>query len=249
VNREKGYGAIVMVNSDNDQIINEILRSIAREYKWEDYLPQPYDLVQLDSSRLDEYIGRFQVNPDRILTVTREGGRLYGEPTASPRVELFPISENEFVRTDADVRYTFVRGAGGKVSAMKLLFNGGTSDATRLSSDVLIPYEQLIAGKFAEAAEGYKKIQLEKPDNAAVAEGRLNSLAHYLLDEKKVAEAIALLKVNVELHPQSARAHESLGDACVTGGDRNLAIASYRKALELNPRNKSVADTLKKLER
>ena len=249
VNRDKGYGAVVMVNSDNAQIINEIIRGIAREYQWEDYLPQAAEVAPINPSKLDDYVGRFLVNPDRVLTVTREGGKLYGEPTASQRVELFPVSETEFIRTDADVRYIFVKGAGGKVDAIKLKVNEGTVEIPRISAEAMIPYELLMAGKIADALEGYKKIQLEKPNNAAIAEGRLVSLASSLLEQKRGAEAIALLKVNVELHPQSARAYESLGEAYMSKGDKDLAIASYRKSLDLDPRSKSAADILRKLER
>src|SRR6185436_9079615 len=107
VNRDKGYGAAVMVNSDNGEIINEIFRSIAREYQWEDFLPQPYEVVSVDPNKLDDYTGRFLVNPDRVLTITRENGKLYAEPTLASKVELFAFSENEFTRKDANIQLTF----------------------------------------------------------------------------------------------------------------------------------------------
>ena len=86
MNKDKGYGAVVMANSDNGQILREVLRSIAREYAWDEFLPAPHEIVSVDSAKLDEYAGRFQVNPDRVLTVTKEDGKLYAEPTGDPRV-------------------------------------------------------------------------------------------------------------------------------------------------------------------
>jgi CubicO group peptidase (beta-lactamase class C family) len=249
VNRDKGYGAVVMVNSDNAQIINEILRSIAREYKWDDYLPPVADVVSVDSNKLDDYVGRFLVNPDRVLTITKEYGKLYGEPTASPRVELFAVSENEFIRSDVNVRYTFERNAGGKVDSIKLRFNDGGSDAPRISQGAMVPYEQLMAGKPAEAAEGYKKIKSEKPNNAVVSETRLNDLGYSLLQQKKVAEAITVFKVNADLYPQSANVYDSLAEAYMTNGEKQLAIANYKKSVELNPQNTNAMGMLKKLER
>ena len=249
VNRDKGYGAVVMVNSDNAQIINEILRSIAREYKWDDYLPPLADVVPVDSNKLDDYVGRFLVNPDRVLTITKEYGKLYGEPTASPRVELFAVSENEFIRSDVYVRYTFERNAGGKVDSIKLRFNEGGSDAPRISQGVMVPYEQLMAGKLAEAAEGYKKIKSERPNNVVVSEARLNDLGYSLLQQKKVAEAITVFKVNVDLYPQSANVYDSLAEAYMTNGEKQLAIANYKKSVELNPQNTNAVGMLKKLER
>src|SRR5262249_35580929 len=50
VHRDKGYGVAVMVNSDNDQIIPEILRSVAKEYRWEDYLPPEREVVAIDAA-------------------------------------------------------------------------------------------------------------------------------------------------------------------------------------------------------
>jgi CubicO group peptidase (beta-lactamase class C family) len=248
VNRDKGYGAAVMVNSDNGEIMNEIIRAIAKEYQWEDYLPQPLETVSVDPARLDDYTGRFLVNPDRVLTITKENGKLYAEPTLSPKVELFALSENEFTRTDANVQYAFAKGEGGKVDSVKIRFNGGTTEARRLAQDEVIPYEQLIAGKFAEAIEAYKKIQRETPNNNAVAEERLNSIGYSLLEQKKIAAAIAVFKANVEMYPQSWNVYDSLGEAHMANGEKELAIANYKKSLELNPQNKNAVEMLKKLE-
>ncbi|HKP88118.1 MAG TPA: serine hydrolase [Blastocatellia bacterium] len=248
VNRDKGYGAAVMVNSDNGEIMNEIIRGIAKEYQWEDFLPQPYEAVSLDPNKLDDYTGRFLVNPDRVLTITKENGKLYAEPTLSPKVELFAISESELVRKDANIRYTFAKTDGGKVDSIKIRFDGGTGEAPRISKDVLIPYEQLLAGKVAEAIEGYKKIKRERPNHNVVAEERFNTLGYSLLQQKKLAEAIAVFKVNVELYPQSSNVYDSLGEAYMVNGDKEPAIANYKKSLELNPGNKNAVAMLKKLE-
>jgi len=248
VNRDKGYGAAVMVNSDNGEIMNEIIRAIAKEYQWEDYLPQPLETVSVDPAKMDDYTGRFLVNPDRVLTITKENGKLYGEPTSSPKVELFALSDSEFTRTDANVQYTFAKGEGGKVDSVKIRFNGETTEARRLAKDEVIPYEQLMAGIFAEAVEAYKKIKREKPNNNAVAEERLNSIGYSLLEQKKIAAAIAVFKVNVELYPQSANVYDSLGEAYLANGEKEHAITNYKKSLELNPRNKNAVEMLKKIE-
>jgi tetratricopeptide (TPR) repeat protein len=248
VNRDKGYGVAVMVNSDNGAIINEIFRSVAREYQWEDYLPQPVAVISLDASKLGAYEGRFLVNPDRVLTIINEGGRLYAQPTFDPKYELLPISENEFVRRDQNLGYTFVRTAGNNVDAINVRFEGGRLQAPRLSKETLVPYELLMAGRAGEAIEAYKKIKREKPDDNAVAEDRLNTLGYALLQQKKIAEAIALFKVNVELYSQSWNAYDSLGEAYMVNGEKEMAITNYKKSLELNPQNENGAKMLKKLE-
>ena len=247
VHRDKGYGAVVMVNSDNGQIMNEIVRAIAKEYQWDEYLPQPREVVIVDAAKLNDYVGRFLVNPDRVLTVTREGGRLFAEPTAAPKFELFPVSEAEFIRKDTEVSYTFVRGASASIDKIALKSPGGGSEAPRMAKDALVPYELLMAGKVAEAVEGYRTIKKEKPLNAAVQEARLNALGYTLLREKRTTEAIAVFKVNVELYPQSANVYDSLGEAYLADGNKELATVNYKKALELDPKNQRAANALKKL--
>jgi CubicO group peptidase (beta-lactamase class C family) len=248
VHRDKGYGAAVMVNSDNGQIMEEIIRAIANEYQWEDFLPQPYEVVSLDPKRLESYTGRFLVNPDRILTVTAEGGRLYGQPTAEPRAELFAVGEDAFVRKDADLHYSFVRGASGKVERLKIRTPQATFEAPQVPAERLVPSELLIAGKIPEAADAYRKIKQNTPANVAVREERLNGLGYSLLGEKKYAEAIALFKLNVEFYPASSNVYDSLGEAYMLGGEKELARQNYRKSLELDPNNRNAVEMLKKLE-
>lgn len=249
VNKDKGYGAVVMVNSDNGQILNEIVNGIANEYQWEDYLPQPVEAVSVDSKKLDDYVGRFLVNPDRVLAIVKEEGKLYAQPTQSPKLDLFAISETEFLRTDANVRYTFVRSGDGRVDLIRIRFDGGAAEAPRLAKDVVIPYELLMAGKVAEAVEAYRKIKQEKPGNVAIAEARINDLGYSLLREKKLAGALAVLKLNVELYPQSSNVYDSLGEAYMESGDKELARVNYKKSLELDPGNKNAASMLEKLQR
>jgi tetratricopeptide (TPR) repeat protein len=228
--------------------MGEIIRAIANEYQWEDFLPQPLEIVSADPAKLDDYTGRFLVDTDHVLTVTKENGKLYGKPPWSPKFELFAISENEFTRKDENHQFAFARGEGGKVDSVRIRFNGVTVEARRLAQGDLIPYEQLIAGKFAEAIEAYKKIKREKPGDNAVAEGRLNYIGYSLLEQKNIAAAIAVFKANVELYPQSSNVYDSLGEAYMANGEKELAIANYKKSLELNPQNKHAVEMLKKLE-
>ncbi len=246
VHKERGYGAVVMANSDNGQILGEVLRAVAREYAWEEFLPKPHEAVALAPEKLDAYAGRYRVNPDRVLHVTREGARLYAEPTQAPKFELIAVSETEFVRRDSNIRYTFAAAeAGAGAQKVSLRGGAGTAEAERIGAEVLIPYEQLNAGKVSEALEAYRKIKKEQPENVAVAEGRLNSIGYELLRGKKYAEAVALFSLNVELYPQSFNVYDSLADAYRESGDREAAVKNYRRSLELNPKNKNAAKWLK----
>lgn len=247
MHRDKGYGVVVMVNSDNGQIMGEVMRSIAYAYQWDELLPAVNEVISLDAAKLDEYAGRFQVNPDRILTVAREEGKLIARPTADVKFELLPVADGTFIRREQNLKYTFVKGAAG-VSELQVTFPAGNvTTAPKVSADALIPFEHLTAGNIDKAVEGYRRIKKEKPDNAAVAEARINGLGYGFLRAKKLPEAIAYFKLNVEFYPNSANVYDSLGEAYLANGDKELAIANYKKSLELNPKNTNATEALKKL--
>ena len=69
-----------------------------------------------------------------------------------------------------------------------------------------------------------------------VSEGAIITLGDDRLRKKRMADAVAIHALAATLFPKSYRALDRLGDAQRAGGDTASAIASYRKALELNPK-------------
>ena len=63
-----------------------------------------------------------------------------------------------------------------------------------------------------------------------------------------IEEAIQIFKLEVDVYPKFWNAYDSLADAYRTSGNRELAIANYKRSLELNPRNKNATTQLKTLE-
>jgi len=258
VSRDKGYGVAVMVNSDNGQILREVIRGVAREYGWDEFLPAPYEIISLDAAKLATFSGRYQVNPDRVLTIissiTKTGphaiAMLNALPTGDAPFALLPISETNFIRRDSQLKYNFVRPEGSSTGDYQLQVVGqeGTLQTKRLTEDMLVPFEMLLAGKIPEAIDGYRKIKRETPQNVTIREERINNLGYSLLQEGKLVEATALLKLNVEFYPDAWNTYDSLGEAYMKAGQKDLAISNYKKSLELNPQNSNAREMLKKLE-
>jgi CubicO group peptidase (beta-lactamase class C family) len=80
------------------------------------------------------------------------------------------------------------------------------------------------------------------------SEHECNSLSYYLLRANKTDDAIQLFKFNTEQFPNSGNVFDSMGEAYLKVGDKTNALASYKKALELDPSNNNAADIIKKLE-
>jgi CubicO group peptidase (beta-lactamase class C family) len=68
---------------------------------------------------LERYVGSYQVNPNMVLVVTREGGRLFTQATGQSKVEVFASTEKDFFLKAFDGRLTF-KTDGGKAAAVVL---------------------------------------------------------------------------------------------------------------------------------
>jgi hypothetical protein len=66
---------------------------------------------------------------------------------------------------------------------------------------------------------------------ARIPENTLNLFGYKLLGEGRTDEAIAAFRRNIELYPESANVHDSLGEALEKTGDRAAAASAYAAAV------------------
>jgi tetratricopeptide (TPR) repeat protein len=95
----------------------------------------------------------------------------------------------------------------------------------------------------------YRELKLKDSGTYDFGEQELNQLGYLLLRSGKLKEAVEIFKLNVEAYPKSANPYDSLGEAYLNLNQKDLAIANYKKSLELNPGNTNAVEVLKKLER
>lgn len=75
----------------------------------------------------------------------------------------------------------------------------------------------------------------------------LNKIGYKLLRAKRFKDAIAAFQLNVDNHPKSWNAWDSLGEGYMKKGEKSKAIECYEKSLELNPKSSSGKRALEKL--
>ncbi len=80
-----------------------------------------------------------------------------------------------------------------------------------------------------------------------IPENQMNEMGYYLMRSQKLDDAIAVFTQNTIDYPNSWNVWDSLGEAYMNKGNKELAIKYYEKSLQLNPDNKNGAATLKKL--
>ena len=108
-------------------------------------------------------------------------------------------------------------------------------------------YETIRASGVAAAVARYREIKASGSAEFDVAEAQINRLGYELLREKRPADAVEILKLNVEAFPESGNAHDSLAEAYAEAGLKELAITHYAKALELDPTNRNAVEKLNEL--
>jgi tetratricopeptide (TPR) repeat protein len=94
----------------------------------------------------------------------------------------------------------------------------------------------------------YKELKRSKPDSYDFGGRSLNGLGYLLLANNRIADAIAILKLNVEEFPKTGNVYSSLAEAYEKSGQKQLAIENYRKSLAIDPADSEVKDRLKALE-
>jgi CubicO group peptidase (beta-lactamase class C family) len=105
-----------------------------------------------------------------------------------------------------------------------------------------------ILDKGSDAAlSQYRQWRQGRAAGDVVNENQMNRIGYDLLSAKRVKDAIEVFKQNVSDYPQSANTYDSLGEAYMVNGDRDLAIKNYERSVELAPGNTNGIETLKKL--
>jgi CubicO group peptidase (beta-lactamase class C family) len=96
--------------------------------------PRQHTEIPIDPKLLDNYTGRYQVTPNLIFEITRDGDRLFAQGFAQapeqvvalPKFELFAEGEKTFFAKVADNQFTFETDSEGR--ATSLLVNRASRD-------------------------------------------------------------------------------------------------------------------------
>src|SRR5262249_42644026 len=93
----------------------------------------------------------------------------------------------------------------------------------------------------------YEELKRTRPAAALLEENAVNKLGYRFLQAARNKEAIEVLQLNVEFHPKSANAYDSLAEAHLNAGEKELALRNCKKALELDPLLRTSREMLTKL--
>jgi imidazolonepropionase-like amidohydrolase len=113
--------------------------------------------------------------------------------------------------------------------------------------DALASFMQALEQEGAVAAiEVYRAM----PDQALIAksvERVINSYGYRLMGEKRIGEATEIFRLNTVTFPREYNTWDSLAEAYLSQGKKDLAIRYYRKVLELRPGDENATRMLREL--
>lgn len=98
---------------------------------------------------------------------------------------------------------------------------------------------------FVDKATAFKN---DPANKYADVESQINGFGYELIRIKRLDDAVNMFKLNVSLYPDSSNVYDSLGEAYMLKGEKELAIKNYKKSLELDPENNNAKAMIKRIE-
>lgn len=81
--------------------------------------------VTVDAKVFDTYVGEYELRPNFIMRIYREGEKFMSQVTNQNAIEIFAESDTVFYPKVIQAKLTFVKDADGKVTGMRLVQGGG----------------------------------------------------------------------------------------------------------------------------
>ncbi len=230
--RDDGYGVAVMINSNHPAFIHELIRAVAEEYRWGGY--EAYENLPIPAHALETYPGRYRYNAEQMFTIERRGNRLLLEYAGLKPMELLHVGNGRFIRRERSNPITFDETDGLPVLQFSLN-DGNQQRHERLADDEIALRERVLFDPYERALAAYRAALAMNPDEESLSERLLNSWGFDMLRDGEFDGALALLKINTELYPDSANTYDSVGHWYREQQRRDEAILWYHKALAIDP--------------
>jgi D-alanyl-D-alanine-carboxypeptidase/D-alanyl-D-alanine-endopeptidase len=165
-----GVGIVALSNAETESGVDDLgLHLLDARYPLTIPAGSPREAA-VDFKLLDRYVGYYELAPNFILSVTREGDQLYVQATGQTRAAVYGKSDREFFYKVVDAQITFEGDAQGKASGLVLHQNGRDQRAARI--------EESEAKELEAAVERRFKDQTPQPGGEAALRRLIDQLQH-----------------------------------------------------------------------
>ncbi len=190
-------------------------------------------------------------NPGGLLRIDNDFGIFI--PTGRA---INPVTNSNWEGTGVEPDIKVSKEEAYDIALQKALTAAG--EYRKKKSDEMLAVSKKISGELDEAEA---MLVIDKPKaeetigtvfNEGIAAGlidenAINNAGYSYLEKEKYDMAIAIFKFNVGKYPGSFNTYDSLGEAYMKSGQKELAVTNYRKSLDLNPDNKNAEEMIDRI--
>lgn len=249
--KTRGYGVVILTNSNHPPFISELIRSVAATYQWDERQAPIYKAEEVSEDELARVEGRYQYDEDQHIEIFQEDDQLFFKYLKDKLpIPLTKIGDNEYIRPTRTNIIQFLEDPETGVQHLVFREEGSeklTFDNPRMQAADKVPFQYFVDEDYEGGLKAYQALQQQQPDSRWVQEGTLNSFGYELMGNDQIDLAISIFRLNVALYPNSSNVYDSLGEAYLNNGDKALAAKNYQKSLQLDPKNTNALKVLKEL--
>ena len=204
---EGGNGVVIFVNSDDGNIILELLNSVASVYNWKGFdKPKNINTITVPEAITQKYPGVY-LYEGKFAEVTKEkDGLVYWADNQT--CKMYFTSPTAFINIEFPTEKDFFTDGLGNVTG----------------------YSRKLNGNELPSATKVVKVDTIKPH-----EGQLNAFGWHLLETKRFTEAILYLNRAIELEPNDNGVINNLAHCYLFVNEYDKAIKLYQEFIAKVP--------------
>ncbi|KAA3609770.1 MAG: tetratricopeptide repeat protein [Calditrichaeota bacterium] len=243
------FETILDENDENAEVHHWLGRTFFRLGDIDEAVDHCEESVELDDKNAEYHFWYGQVLGREVQEAS-----VFRQPFLAPKVL------EEFERTiELDPKHVGGRVGAAQYYLMAPGIMGGDNEKAEEYAKVLIDMEvsrgYLLLAQVYEAEDKIDKAeevfaQYDAAFNDSTDNPNFyNSYGYFLINQKKYDLAIEKFNRQVELNPKSANSYDSLGDGYRAAGRLEEALASYKKAVKINPNFEASKNNIEELEK
>jgi len=192
--------------------------------------------------------GRYLFNADEVLEVHFKDKVLHVKWRGNNNIAPLKVNDNSFYMKALNEKMMFVKKPEMHIElAPKTEHDGIIYHFRKMKEGEKTPSEYFMAKEYKNALAAYLEIKKQDSLSLVINENKMNRLGYEYIRKNNFDLALEVFKINVALYPNNSNVFDSLGEAYLLQKDSTNAEINFKKALAINPENRSAKRFLTKV--